>query len=91
MKTNKQTNKAKQIKCIRCKRQMAFAKKWLMPEEHINWTCSNCGGDYHVSCKHNETTGMFIEVISDSRCDGQYISKFVFNDDKQKWNKEEIQ
>ena len=71
--------------CKRCLSQIKVIDKFIMPNEDINWNCSNCSGTFKVICDANNQGDTRINIFEKNR---GYITKLIIenpnNDNKWK-------
>ena len=61
----KRTSMKSICNCIGCRERLSSGKRWLMPTEHMNWNCFNCGRHFSMTGQHNEEStdgSMWIKI-----------------------------
>lgn len=76
----------KRCNCKRCLSQVRFAEKWIMPDEDIKWTCSNCSSDFRIFCEPSEQGNLKVTIVQEQY--GSFRKLIVENQNNE--NKYEI-
>ena len=71
------------MKCKRCQAGIRMAERFMMPDEHMDWNCNNCGENFRIKVKHVDDVGMFLNIENWNEKSGKDGAKsFRFDDDK---------